>query len=300
MPTSRVLLKQGDLLYRFVRFETSSDGSLVILMDRDARSKRGSMRGALNVLDPSAPITFTADEVFSDEPLQSFKFTAHTTGLIHRYASGKREGTIQIEPLHSLTRLATFGIISIPLISRLDSYDEGKHLHAVAPVLEFPDNFFERLTFAIELGPKPQEPKSFGVALNYELYSVVVRIIQNPKFPSDVANHFISAMADTGLQNKINKVEAELQFYQRIHGRTPFVFREDKGGAYVAMAIAPMVKPPKLTIGFSRPDLRIEIIPFEGEQPNHKIRFWICDKGGRNKTDDLRQYITSVEFDARL
>jgi hypothetical protein len=75
-------------------------------------------------------------------------------------------------------------------------------------------------------------------------------------------------------------VSAELGFYQRIHGQSAFIFREDRGGAYVAMAVVPMAKAPKLTIGFNRPDLKIEIIPYEtSNEPRHKVRFWICDKG---------------------
>jgi hypothetical protein len=59
--------------------------------------------------------------------------------------------------------------------------------------------------------------------------------------------------------------------------------------------------PPKLKVGFNRADLQAEQIPFENLQPpTHKVRFWICDKGGRNKKDDLRSHITSVELDAEL
>jgi len=58
---------------------------------------------------------------------------------------------------------------------------------------------------------------------------------------------------------------------------------------------------PKLKIGFDRDDLKIEIIPFEPlVEPTHKVRFWICDKGGRNKKDDLRQHIKSIELNAEL
>jgi hypothetical protein len=206
--------------------------------------------------------------------------------------------------LYALTKLTGIGIVSIPRPSRLDLFNKTKHRHDTEAVLSIPEDISERITFVIELGPKPQEPQSFGVGLNYELYSVVIRVAPNPNFPSEVSEHFIAAMGDTGLQSQVDKAAAEIEFYQRTHGRGPFIFREDKGGAYVAMAIAPIVESPmaetpKLIISFRRTDLQIEIIPFEkGKEPGHKVRFWICDKRGRNKTEDLRQYITSVELGA--
>lgn len=58
--------------------------------------------------------------------------------------------------------------------------------------------------------------------------------------------------------------------------------------------------PPRLAIKFVRSDLRIEIAACVGVAPNHKVRFWICDKGGRNKTEDLKQYIEEIELSAEI
>jgi hypothetical protein len=282
-----------------MRFETSSDGSLIILVDRDPRSKRGSMSGTLNLLFSEQSV-FTPIAVQDDGPLPSSRFSVHTTGVIHRYADGARKSTIQIEPLYALTKLAGVGIVSIPRIARLDTFEDSKHCHDVQATLEFPENASERMTFVIELGPKPQEPQSFGIGLNYELYSVVVRVIPNLNLPIEVSEHFIAAMGDAGVNGKIDKATAELEFYQRIHGPNAFVFRED-GGSYLAMSVVPMATPPKLAIAFSRLDLRIEVVPFGGVgEPTHKVRFWICDRGGRNKIEDLRPHISSVELDSRL
>jgi hypothetical protein len=300
MPTTRVLIRQGDVVYRFMRLETSSDGSLIVLVDRDPRSKRGGYNWTfdLSSYETSTPVPV---DPANDRPLPSSRFSVHTTGVIHRYAEGVRQGTMQIEALHNLTKLWTFGMVSIPSVSRLDLLEVSKHRHDGTAILEIPENVSERITFLIEIGPSPQQPQSFGVGLNYELYSLVARVVPNPNFPAEIkAEHFVAAMSDAGTQGPIDKALAELSYYQRIHGNTAFVFREDKGGAYIAMAIVPMAKPPKLTITFNRPDLKIEIIPFEGRPPTHKVRFWICDKGGRNRTEDLRKFISSVELNAEL
>jgi hypothetical protein len=163
MSTARVIIKQGNTVYRFVRFETSADGSLLAFLDRDPRPSRGAM-----TLDDNG--VFVSDKNVSDRPVSSTRFSIHTTGEIHRYLGRERKGTIHIEPLHALTRLAFVGYISIPRPSRLDPLDENKHRQDIAALLDIPEEISKRISFVIELGPKPQEPQTYGVALNYELY----------------------------------------------------------------------------------------------------------------------------------
>ena len=124
----------------------------------------------------------------------------------------------------------------------------------------------------------------------------------NRDFPirRKLANHFIHGMYEKGQfeARQTDKGGAELAFHQRIHGQSPMVFREAGSGAYVAFALAPMAGPPQLTITFNRRNRHIEQIPFDGQhQPTHKVRFWVCDKGGKNKRDDLREHITSIRLD---
>jgi hypothetical protein len=294
MPTARILVKQGTETYRFLRAETSPDGSLVLFLDRESRPLEHGM-----TLDSG-----TWKNVLAPEGARPYaRFTLHTSGVIHRYDGGLRRQTIYIEPLHALTRLHQIGFISIPRPSRLDHLDHEKEAHDVAGTLELPEDVSTRITFVVEIGPNPQAPQTFGLALNYELYSVVVRIIPTPiALPHEQADHFLSGMPASGAFDKpqTDKARAELAFYQAVHGNALPILREG-GGAYVVLAAVPMRDAPKLKVGFDRPDLRVEQISFDyATQPTHKVRFWICDKGGRNKNDDLRGHITSVELDARL
>jgi hypothetical protein len=183
----------------------------------------------------------------------------------------------------------------------LDQFDRDRDRYDTAAILEIPDGVSERITFVLEIGPAPQQPATYGVAINYEIYSVVVRVVEQGTWPSELSEHFVHGMPQRGQykKRKVDRASAELDFYQRIHGRSAFIFRED-GGAYVAMAIVPMAKPPSLTIGFNQPDLSIEIIHFQEPKPIHKVRFWVCDKGGRNKVDDLRKHIVSIQLNAEL
>jgi hypothetical protein len=67
------------------------------------------------------------------------------------------------------------------------------------------------------------------------------------------------------------------------------------------LAAVPMRVSPKLDIRFDREDLKVEQIDFnKATQPRHKVRFWICDKGGRNRLEDLRRHIVSVALGADL
>src|SRR4051794_2321747 len=125
---------------------TSADGSLIAIIDRDASPKRGAM----HMGDDGV---FVSDEVDSDQVLPSGRFSIHTTGEIHRYASGKRQGTIHIEPLHALTKLTLIGFISIPQVARLDLFEDSKHRHDVATILDIPEDVLDRLTFCLEIGP---------------------------------------------------------------------------------------------------------------------------------------------------
>ena len=193
--------------------------------------------------------------------------------------------------------------VSVPRVSRLDPLDESKHRHDTAVALDFPEDISTRITFTVELAPLPlrQNPETYGAVLSYELYSAIVRIIPM-NFSSEMSEFFLHGMPLVGQFEKrqIDRVHAELEFHQRIHGRSHIIFRENSG-AYVFLAAKPMRTAPQLKIAFNRDDLHIEQIPFaQNKELAHKVRFWICDKGGRNKKDDLRQCITMIQLNSEI
>jgi hypothetical protein len=293
MSTTRVLIRQGDVTYRFMLFEARGDGSLLAFLDRDPRSRRGSYTN-----DEKGQVV--PERITDDKALPSAKFSIHTTGVVHRYAGGERKGTIHIEPLHQLTQLIFVAFVSIPCVSRLDLFDEKKHQQTTFATLEVDEGVTERITFSLEIGPAPQTPKTFGVSLDYELYSLVVRVEQALTYPPEITNHFIHGMYSKGMfeTRQADPGSAELNFHQQIHGRSPIIFRE-RSGAYVALGAVPMARPPQLILKFNRDDLYIAQVPFDGtHQPTHKVRFWICDKGGKNRVDDLRMHITSMTLES--
>jgi hypothetical protein len=299
MSTTRILIKQGDSIYRLLRFETSADGSLIALMDRDPKPERGGM--TTNELG-----IFLPDEGLSGESVPSNRFSIHTTGEVHRYLGRKRKGTIHIEPLHALTEPHLVGNISIPRASRLDRFDPSRHRHDRVFTIEVSENTNERISFALVIGPK-EKPipgfAGFAISLNYEVYSAIVAVVPPHDVMLDpkVADHFIYSMRTEGRfeERQIDKASAELAFYRAAHPDVPPIFRNDDG-AYVALAAVPMRIPPNLRIEFDRPDLRAEQAFDYRARPSHKVRFWIRDKGGRNRREDLRKHIMSLSLDADL
>lgn len=295
MPTARILIRQGKVIFRIFRFETSSDGSLLVFLDRDPQASGMTIKtNGMRV--PEARN--------AGQPKSSTKFTVHTSGEIHRELGGVRKSTIFIEPLHRLTALHPFGVVSIPRPDRLDVFDPARHTHATEAILDIPEQLSERIHFVLEVGPTPQSPQTFGFSLNYELYSIVARVI--PLFPTplpdELVEHFVSGMPRVGVfeNRQADPASAELDFYRAVHSGAPPIFRE-ASGAYVMLAAVPMRVTPRLEVQFDRADLRIEQIGFgKAVQPSHKVRFWICDRGGRNKVDDLRQHIVSAALDAEL
>jgi hypothetical protein len=118
-----------------------------------------------------------------------------------------------------------------------------------------------------------------------------------------VSEHFISITPRKGLyeSRQMDPPEAELAFYYTIHGHRPLIFRENSG-AYIALAPRAIMRHPTLKMSFNRTDLRAEQIQFDHgkNQPPHKVRFLIHDKGGRNRREDLREHILSYSLDADL
>jgi hypothetical protein len=240
----------------------------------------------------------------SDVPANHAKITCHTTGEIHYSNANARRQTFFIEPLYALSKPHTVGYFSVPRPTRLDVLDERTHQHDVSVVFELPSGEEERLNFVVDLAPSaPKTLETYGVALTYEVYSAIVRLVPNfpIRIPSDMSEHFVYGAPSVGAVNsrQVGIAEAELNFHNKVHGPNPPIFRE-RGGAYVVLAAVPMRVPPRLAIRFDRTDLHVDAVDLGDRAPTHKVRFWICDKGGRNKTEDFRAHIREVELSAEI
>lgn len=293
MTTTRILLEQGGKLHRFLLLDSRPDGSIVMILDRDSRVAQEAMTFDV------AKQKFVPDNSRKSHT----KITCHITGQVNYYCgSEKPKQILYIEKLTGIQNNTAVAFFSIPCVSRLDSFSPSSHRHDSEAILPIPENVNERLAFVVEVAPIPPTIESYGVAINYELYAIIIRLIPPSSVPHDeqVANHFIHGVPNIGTMSKraIGIPEAEIEFHKKIHGKTPLIFR-DSNGIYTVIASVPMRVTPTLKIVFSREDLSYEQ-DMTGTQKIHKVRFWIKDKGRKNLRDDLRSYIASVELSAEL
>lgn len=292
---TRVLIHHEGSLYRFLKIDALSDGSLLLLLDRARSPKIGAQKLVGEVL--------VDDEKDDGEVKDHAKITLHTTGRINYNEYGERQSVFYIDPLYKLPKTTDIALFSIPALSRL----ETASLNSLSPngvTIDMPSEAIGRVTFSVGIGPA-SEPDSdiFGVVLRYEHYKLVIQLV--PSGPLEVVGERFCTVVRSGgegrlQQQAIKQDQAELDFYQHMAAAGPLIFRE-RQGTYVALTAVPMRIHPKIAVEFTRPELGFEQIGYEKTQEiTHKVRFWITDRGGRNKSDDLRAYIKNIIFDSRF
>lgn len=164
MSVTRLLIRQGGQSFRFLKIEAAFDGSLYVGFDRDPTARIAAQ------IDEDAKASSVPSPFGTPRP--HLRFSLHPTGRINLHSNAAKE-TIWIEPLTALTQTFFFGILSIPRISQLhDFIPENDGLETIH-TWELPDESSRRITFMFEIGPKGIQPPPYGVAVNYEIYSLV-------------------------------------------------------------------------------------------------------------------------------
>lgn len=294
MTTTRIIFEQDGKLFRFLKFEALADGSLLIVIDRDPTPKKGGLRLRNGTIEPSLE--------GSGKVLHHGRFTCHTTGQINRHIGGVAAPEIIYgEPLFDLSQPQGVGFYSVPEITKLDQISP-ENLEGTDFKINIPGDVNGRLTSAFKLLPNDYSATQLeGVCLRYELYTLHIAPFDFCP-PEEMREHFIVGSPSVGSSDhrQIDIPNAELSFYKKVFRDGKPIFRE-RSGAYVLLAEVPIRVPPELKIKFDSPKFSAEQIEFDGKTPTtHKVRFWIKDKGGRNKSDDLREHIVSVVLNAEL
>lgn len=292
--STRIILQHGSTQYRLLHCKAASDGSLVIVIDRNPTPKKGGLTIRNGRVE--------TDPVGDAETTHKGQFTCHTTGQINYHKGGTpRPHVTYGEPLYQLTRPNPFGYYSVPCVSKLDQFEPGGGDGPVAAII-IPPEFDERLSFGMTLLPlDASTQEQFGVALRYEVYALAIGVIDIP-VPFEMARHFVTGCLREGVfdRRQIDIASAEIGFHMRGPKSQMLIFRE-KSGAYVVLADGPMRAAPSLLVEFDRSDLSAEQFEVPGNGPKtHKVKFWIRDASGRNKKDDLRSHIVQVSLDAEL
>jgi hypothetical protein len=225
MSTTRMLVKHGDTVYRFLRFDARPDVSLLLFLDRDP-----SPPTEARTLSATENRFVSSSQAEINTPLPHAKISCHTTGEIRYYEGGILQTTFHTDPLFKLANRQTIAFFSIPRPRRLDTYDSAQHASDALATLDVPQEIDERMTFAIDSAPASTElPITYGIALKYEAYSVGVRLLPAPPvaIPSDLRDHFLHGVLrpDKSTSRAIDKATAELEFHRTVHGTGPIIFR---------------------------------------------------------------------------
>lgn len=242
------------------------------------------------------------DSYGEGKELDKGKFTCHTTGQINRHIDGAAKPEIIYgEPLFDLTQPQVVGFYSIPRVTKLDKFSPNPSKDFVGTI-DISNDADGRFSFLITLLPNDYLPSPRdSIQLIYELYTLQISPYDQ-LVPDEMQNHFIVGSPNIGSSDhrRIDIPSAELSFYKKVLcGGTP-IFRE-RCGSYLMLAEVSMRVPPVLTVKFDSPKFYAEQIDITGSAPiTHKVRFWIKDKGGRSKKEDLRKHILSVMLDAEI
>lgn len=293
MTFTRLLIKKGDVRYRFLLLERKLDGSLLVFLDRSARSANGA--GDVDEQGRIVPISG-----LGSQPRPAVRFSIHPTGRVNCHYLGT-ERTIFIEPLSAMQRGHTIGLVSIPDASRLDIFD-NTDTQTQAVDLDLTDHEGARLTFEIKLSNSFGQPESSGIVIDYGVYAAAVRLVDTPEHLTGIGNRFAHGFPISGqfAESQVAIPESQIDLFRAEFGEGPMLLRE-RSGAYVFMTDHRMRTSPTVHLTFERDDLSAEQVPFEyTHQPTHKVRFWICDRGGRISVEDFADQITSITLDAEF
>jgi hypothetical protein len=293
MTTTRVLIEKDGISRRLLKLEASPDGSILVFLDLDATPAVSPYKSVDGIFEPLSIVS-------GGKPKSYTKVSCHTTGVVHTYSRGERESSIFIDPLYCLVEPHWLSTLSVPKVERCDNFDPQKHKQHLKCIIDCNDRN-ERITLAIVISPLGHVnlPGQL-LSLDYELYSIRLCQDRLPIAPPST-DHVVAASPSVGKYDRaqVGKVWAELLFHQKRTGTEINLFWEK--GVYTLLTAVPMRVAPNLKITFIRNELTFEQIPFEGlEAPTHKLRFYIKDTGGRNKVDDLRPCIESIELDAEM
>ena len=299
MATTRIFIRQDGVVYRFLRLEQTSDGSVIISVDRDASqslSGKSLMDGA-----------FVPSAERKGQITPHARWTVHTSGIVNYRHGNNAAIPSRIEPLYDLSENWLVGWVSIPCAKRLTPADARKKL-GNSIVVDFPPDANNRTTFGLVVAAAPPTETDVPfVSWNYETYSIVVTPAQLPvQIDADMRQHFVYGGFGAPVESLsgISAAQAEINFHEKAHGRHVKLFRLNDG-SFVVLANVEMARVPDLIVEFSRDDLSVELISTkDSKAPKHKVRFWVCDKGGRIKSEEAAavaiSHIVSIALDAEL
>lgn len=303
MTAVRILVTQDSVDRRLLAIKTTADGSLLMIPERPKLPVGG-------VAIYKDGTWAAADLEGDDRSGDLLRLTVHTTGQVNLHGRGLEKSRLFLDPLTRMSKWYPLGVISVPNFAYLDAH-EGIAKEEVSAHLILASEIKDRLTFHIEIGPVPAPNDLEGLLCIFDTFCIRIFPAQDIDVAHQENAYVFGMWSGIGYDSiQMHPAEAELSFIQRIDGERFYVDRSGDG-RYTLYTPRVMVWAPRIRMEFTREDLHMEIDharpadpvernDFERRLPRHKVRFWICDRSGRIKNEDLRPFIKDIVAEAFL
>ncbi|MFC7514082.1 hypothetical protein ACFQUU_03590 [Herbaspirillum sp. GCM10030257] len=293
----RVLMKHGEVLYRFATLEFSDrDGSIVLTLTRDGVSTF-SMVCEGNVGEANL-----VRRKFDTPRRKDKKFSIHASGRIN--VPHLRDKPIFIEPLLATSKPFCFGAYRIPAISALTRFDknpaEEDAIFVLDGLLDSPQSF-EFIVSPIDIFTNEHSIKfDFLGRYSLTLLRHAVPIASQP----GLEGYFTTYAADVGLfeSQQMSEEWALTAFHQAVHNRRDLLLYEPNGaGVRLLVFSAPMRIAPRAIIECADPNLSAEIIDqtLDHRAQRVQLRFKVRNTKTREVIKGTVEF-RRIELDAEL
>lgn len=278
---ARFILERQGSLYKFVSIWQGNDFSLYVAFDVPRRPNAVDAFRLVNQDDAA-------------EKMETARRLAyHTTGRVNYH------GLLPIkpryfEPLSDVTRRNTVFAIEVSDFARLEPL-EPRELTDTDRVMRCND--VDAVCFALSIIPTTEalEEGAPFFRMDFERFSAALHAIAPPVHVGQSGVHAFAPQS-SGHQT-LSKEEAELAYVQG-GARELIVSGPNGQGTYTLYPAVIMRTTPRVTMEFTRPDLRLEV-DYERSRA-HKVFFRLVDKHGLVRQADLRGLIAGIELDAEL
>ena len=228
-----------------------------------------------------------------------FEVSYHTTGLIRYKKAGLAYGSVNSEPLSSITTAFPFILYSVPSIQALDQVENTIATDTRLPI---PANLTGRVRFAFIVSP-PELPPSNATGVGWRLtvpgvYSVdCIPELDIAPAPEDEKNQIRLGLPARGISNEapISEEQAAISYQQKLHGtRSVIVYDPNAQGERLVVFATEMRRAPDAVISFVDPQCSAVVT----RSSKGWLRFRVLDRHGHFVRGPVR--VCSIELAAEL
>lgn len=306
---NKIVFKYKNEYFLFASFKRgSSDGSFYWQFERKGKIQNQFLHSTDSCLYDIKQI--------QKEKAKKIEISYHPTGCIH-YKTIENNPKIYAESLFGINQYFTFGLYSVPKISRLDKYSRNK-INKDTVIIEFfeAECYEQRITFSITISPCVRadnallkieyQDERFSVLLNIENSSLISTNYVQDAFVFMRPNGLFEkqqTISDSDIKKFFNQDEeydkqwALIKYHQKINDtKELIVYEHNENHEYRMVFSVPMRIPPKINIIFDNPKYNI----YSKEHKCTYCLFNVVDEEGNIVKDSELVNIKHISLDAEL